>query len=146
VANSDVIIRAVAGTEPSAMIGSQRLLPPWALALLVPSIAAVAVVVTLTTTSAGTTRTGSPSSPTAGDTITIRNFAYAPPTLHVAVGATITVRNVDSTTHTVTARAKSFDTGDLDAGATATITIDRPGTYRYYCDIHNYMTGTIDAR
>jgi plastocyanin len=121
-----------------------RTMPTWLLALVVPAVAAVAVVITLTATSA---RSGSDASEArAGDTIVIQNFDYAPPKLAVAAGTTITVKNADGTAHTVTAKDKSFDTGDVDGGATATITIDRPGTYQYFCDIHNYMTGTIEVR
>jgi plastocyanin len=122
-----------------------RKLPIWALALLVPGIAAAAVLVALSTTAAP--GAGSATDATArADTIVIENFAYTPRTLEVTAGTTVTVRNVDGTAHTVTAKDGSFDTGDIDGGGTATITIDRPGTYRYFCDIHNYMTGTIVAR
>ena len=38
------------------------------------------------------------------------------------------------------------DTGDLDGGAQAKITIDKPGKYAYHCEIHNFMTGVIEAR
>ena len=54
--------------------------------------------------------------------------------------------NADSTVHTLTADDKSFDTGNLDGGAKASITIAKPGKYAYHCEIHNYMTGTIEAR
>ncbi len=56
------------------------------------------------------------------------------------------VTNDDGTAHTVTAADKSFDTGDLDGGATATITLAKAGTYQYFCNIHNYMTGTIEVK
>ena len=59
------------------------------------------------------------------------------------VGTTITITNGDDTTHTVTAANGAFDTGDIDGNTTAQITVDRPGTYAYFCDIHQYMKGTI---
>lgn len=121
-----------------------RNLPIWLLALIVPVVAAVAVVVTLTTTSDGSA-SGGPGT-TAADTIVIQNFAYTPSKLVVAVGTAVKVENADGTAHTVTARDKSFDTGHVEGSGTATITIDKPGTYQYFCDIHNYMTGTIEAR
>ena len=61
-------------------------------------------------------------------------------------GSTLTVTNDDGTQHTLTADDKSFDTGDLDGGAKATVKIGAPGKYAYHCDIHNYMTGTIEAK
>lgn len=64
----------------------------------------------------------------------------------VKAGSTLTVTNDDETVHTLTADDKSFDTGDLDGGAKATVKIGAPGKYAYHCDIHNYMTGTIEAK
>ena len=113
------------------------------LALAVPLVALVTVVVTLQVTSdTGTTVAGPP----AADAITIENFRFAPNPLVVSAGATVTVTNADGTAHTVTASDGTFDTGDLDGGASATFTITKPGTYTFFCNIHNYMTGTIEVR
>jgi plastocyanin len=76
--------------------------------------------------------------------IVIKNFMFMPMTLTVAPGTKITVSNEDSATHTLTATDKSFDSGDIAPGKTATITAPtKPGTYGYLCDIHQYMTGMI---
>ena len=112
--------------------------PTWLLALVVPVIAAIAVIVTLTTTSDN-------SAALAPNTIVIKDFVYQPEPLQVKAGVAVTVSNADDTKHTVTADDKSFDTGDIDGGAKGTITIDKPGKYTYHCDIHNYMTGVIEA-
>jgi len=120
-----------------------RRLPTWLLALIVPVVAAVAVIVTLTTTS--TSSISATSGPVDGTAITIKDFAFSPRALRVPAGQAIKVSNTDGTAHTVTADGKSFDTGDIDGGTTATITIDKPGKYKYFCNIHNYMTGTIEA-
>lgn len=81
------------------------------------------------------------------DTIVIRNFSFAPGTLSVAPGATITVHNEDGATHTVTATDKSFDTGDVPGGGTATFRAPtKPGHYAYICQIHQYMTGSLVVR
>jgi plastocyanin len=63
----------------------------------------------------------------------------------VRAGEPITVTNDDGVVHTVTAVKGEFDTGDVAGGATAEIVVDRPGTYAYYCLIHQYMRGTIDV-
>lgn len=118
-------------------------LPTPLLALVVPVVAAVAVIVTLAATSPPST--GSAAHGGGGTAITIENFAFTPPTLRVAAGTTVRVTNADGAKHTLAADGGAFDTGTLDGGATATVTIDRAGTYRYYCDIHNYMTGRIEA-
>jgi plastocyanin len=82
----------------------------------------------------------------AADTIVIQNFEFHPANTVVAPGATVTVINEDSVTHTVTSTAtpKAFDTGHV-AGITAT-TFTAPskaGSYPYICQIHPYMHGTL---
>ena len=79
------------------------------------------------------------------DAVTIDNFKFAPATLNVKAGAKVTVTNNDSTTHTATADGGAFDTGDLDPGASKTITLSKPGTYAYHCQIHSFMKATIDV-
>jgi len=127
-----------------------RRLPTIVLALIVPVVAIIVAIVTLNVTSessTGATSTGVRGA--SGTTITIKNFQFAPATLKVAAGSTLKVVNADNTVHTVTSTATAtkggFDTGHLDGGATSTITIGAPGRYTYFCDIHNYMTGVIEA-
>ena len=78
-------------------------------------------------------------------TVSIKNFAFSPKTLKVKAGAKVTVKNHDGTTHTFTADKGAFDTGDIDSGSSATVTVKKPGTYGYHCNIHNSMKGTIKA-
>ena len=108
-----------------------------------------------TTTVAPTTATTTPSSSASSDgsastqpaavaaAITIQNFSFGPSELTVPAGTTLTVTNADSDAHTLTADDGSFDTGRIDPGASATITLDQPGTYTYHCNFHESMTGTI---
>ena len=77
--------------------------------------------------------------------VTIKDFAFSPKTLTVKAGTKITVSNKDGTTHTFTALKGAFDTGDIDGGSSATVTVKKPGTYAYHCNIHNSMKGTIKA-
>ena len=93
-----------------------RNVPTVVLALIVPVIVVVTVVVTLGATSSPTT-SGSVSGGGSGTSISIRNFAFSPATLHAKAGSTITVTNDDSTTHTLSADDHSFDTGNLAGGA-----------------------------
>jgi plastocyanin len=113
-------------------------------ALVVPVVAAVTAVVTLVATSP---RSSAPVAGAGRDAaaVTIQDFAFSPPTLRVAAGTTVKVTNADGARHTLTAVDGTFDTGTLGGGAHATVTIERPGRHRYYCDIHNYMTGRIEA-
>ena len=77
------------------------------------------------------------------DAVTIQNFKFGPASLTVKAGAKVTVTNSDRTTHTATADGGAFDTGDLDPGASKTITLSKAGTYPYHCQIHSFMKGTI---
>jgi plastocyanin len=89
--------------------------------------------------------TGSSSGATARhDSITIHNFAFAPNTMTVRPGATVTVTNTDQVTHTLTASKNEFTTGDIGPGQSKTFTAPKsPGTYSYFCMIHQYMTGSL---
>jgi plastocyanin len=126
---------------------------------LMAAASTLALAACSSTGSAGSTATGSPPFPsTASGTasasgpvgvssarITISNFAYSPVDLTVAPGATVTVTNHDSTTHTLTAHPGSaFNTGDIGPGKTASFTAPTtPGSYPYICLIHQFMHGTL---
>ena len=77
--------------------------------------------------------------------VTIKGFAFSPKTLTMKAGAKIKVSNKDGTTHTFTANKGAFDTGDIDGGSSATVTVKKPGTYAYHCNIHADMKGTVKA-
>ena len=69
---------------------------------------------------------------------------FTPMSLSVSPGATVTVTNKDSATHTLTATGGQFDTGDITKDQTRTFKApSKPGTYHYICSIHQFMTGTI---
>lgn len=81
-----------------------------------------------------------------GTAIGIHDFTFSPAKLTVSPGAKITVKNSDSTTHTLTATGggASFDTGDIAPGKTATFTAPtKAGDYSYDCSIHPFMKGTL---
>jgi plastocyanin len=83
------------------------------------------------------------SSAPGGDAVTIKDFKFGPATLTVKQGAKVTITNSDTTTHTATADAGAFDTGDLDPGSSKTITLSKAGRYAYHCQIHTFMKATI---
>jgi plastocyanin len=77
-------------------------------------------------------------------TVDISNFKFVPATITVKQGTGITVTNKDTTTHTATADSGgAFDTGDLDPGASKTITLSKAGRFAYHCTIHPFMHGVI---
>jgi len=107
---------------------------------LVPLVAAVAVVITLSVTSEPGSEIAARTRPNA---ITIKNFAFSPTPIQVTAGTTITITNADSAVHTATADRGGFDTGHIEGGGHATVTIGAPGTYAYHCDIHPDMKGSV---
>lgn len=80
----------------------------------------------------------------AADTaVTIADFAFAPGSVAIQVGDTVTFTNQDGTAHTARAVDGSFDTANLDSGQASTITFGTAGTFDYICAIHPQMTGTV---
>jgi len=77
--------------------------------------------------------------------VEIANFMYAPASVEVAMGGSITWTNSDSSPHTATAQGDRgvLDTGTLKQGDSKTITFTSPGTYRYQCLFHPFMHGTV---
>lgn len=93
--------------------------------------------------SAGAGTSGSPNAQSR-PAITITNFMFSPMALRVSPGATITVTNEDSATHTLTATGGEFNSGVIAQNQTKSFEAPKaPGTYHYICNIHQYMTGTI---
>jgi plastocyanin len=84
------------------------------------------------------------SSSSSGTSITISNFMFQPMSLTVAPGSMVKVTNKDSATHTLTATGGQFNTGNITQNETKTFKAPtKPGTYRYICNIHQYMMGSI---
>ncbi len=78
----------------------------------------------------------------------INNFSYSG-TLTVKAGQKVTVRNDDSTAHTLTdKKTHLFDTGNIAAnGGTATFTAPaKAGTYEFGCKYHPDMKGTLTVQ
>ena len=79
----------------------------------------------------------------AAATVKISNLTFAPQTVTVAAGATVTWINDDDLPHTVTAVDKTFRSKPLDTGDTVTFTFAKPGEYAYFCSIHPMMIGKV---
>jgi plastocyanin len=93
---------------------------------------------------AGTTAapTGS-AAPVAGDAVNINNFAFAPATLTIAAGSTVTWTNRDEEPHTVVAGDGSFHSPGMDSQATYSDMFATAGTFDYVCSIHPFMHATV---
>ncbi|WP_217500764.1 cupredoxin domain-containing protein [Arthrobacter sp. C9C5] len=95
----------------------------------------------------GSSATATSTATSSTATITVRDFAYGTP-LVVAAGAQVTVTNMDSAEHTVTADdGSAFDVDVKGSGGTATFTApSKPGTYAYHCTFHPGMHGTLTVK
>ena len=76
-------------------------------------------------------------------TIEIKGFAFTPRTITIAVGTTVTWRNLDPEPHTVRNGDELVRSGALDQDDTYSVRFDKSGTYHYGCSIHPQMSGTI---
>ncbi len=90
----------------------------------------------------GSSTTASPAA-VAGDAVGIDNFAFAPATLTVRVGGTVTWTNRDEEPHTVAATDGSFHSPGMGTGGTYSHTFPTAGTFDYVCSIHPMMHGTV---
>ena len=77
--------------------------------------------------------------------IKIGNFAFEPSTLAVPSGTVLSWVNDDDAPHTVigTDPDSPIKSLPLDTGDRYSITLTKPGTYRYFCSLHPHMTGTV---
>jgi LPXTG-motif cell wall-anchored protein len=80
----------------------------------------------------------------ANDTsVTISDFKFAPASITIHVGDTVTWTNDGPSAHTATANNGSFNTGVLQKGHSASHTFTTAGTFTYICQIHPFMHGTV---
>ncbi|MGH7716839.1 MAG: cupredoxin domain-containing protein, partial [Vulcanimicrobiaceae bacterium] len=124
--------------------------------LALPMIGVVALALALVgginTSGKAAPTSNAPVSAAGAVTIKIDNFTFIPAHVTVRAGERILVHNEDPVDHTLTAVPGSnpfgsFDTGDIAQGQTKSITAPtKPGTYQYFCSIHNYMTGVITVK
>lgn len=83
------------------------------------------------------------SQPASGAQVKIDNFSFAPQTLNVAAGTTVTWTNSDDVPHNVVSTEKIFKSKTMDTDEKFSYTFTNPGTYKYYCSLHPRMTGTV---
>jgi plastocyanin len=81
-------------------------------------------------------------------TIEIKTFQFSPDTLRVQAGTRVAFANLDDIEHTVTSgspeqRDKTFNAVLAKKGSTFAIDLKEPGSYRYFCDRHQFMRATI---
>jgi plastocyanin len=55
----------------------------------------------------------------------------------------VTFSNTTTLSHLVAARDGSWSTGSIAPGGSASIVVDRPGTYEYVCHDHLWSIGQL---
>jgi plastocyanin len=75
--------------------------------------------------------------------VLIKDFMYAPMSLTVKAGTTVTWVNLDDEPHNVISDTGLFRSGGFDTNETFSYRFDKPGTYHITCSIHPRMLATI---
>ena len=89
--------------------------------------------------------TTAPPAAAAASTIRIADFVYEPDPVTVKAGVKITVENTDKAPHTVTQEGAkpTFDSDTVLGGKNGSVTFSKAGTYKYFCQFHPTMKGTV---
>lgn len=74
----------------------------------------------------------------------IARFTFAPGTVTIVAGESVTWTNRDGVGHT--ASGSGWDTGVLNRGESASVTFVAAGTFPYACEFHPNMRGTVEVR
>lgn len=75
--------------------------------------------------------------------VNIQNTAFAPATITIRVGDTVTWTNRDPFSHTSTSDTGAWDSHVVTAGGSFSFMFASAGTFAYHCAIHSFMHGTI---
>jgi len=71
-------------------------------------------------------------------------YGFSPKTIKVTKGSRVTWDNTTGTQHTATADNGKWDTGIINHHSRSkTITFKTVGTFKYSCQFHSYMHGTV---
>ncbi|WP_409465679.1 cupredoxin family copper-binding protein [Amycolatopsis sp. GA6-003] len=86
-----------------------------------------------------------PPAAAASQTVMMQDYAYAPASLTVRVGDTVTWIQHDTAPHDVvtTSAPVAFRSPQLSQGQSWNYTFRTPGTYSYYCSVHPDMRAQV---
>jgi len=130
----------------------------------VPLLLAIGCSSNSTNATTGTTAAAAASSTTAsggsggsggaagGAAVTIKDFKFGPDPITVKAGQTITFTNQDGSPHEPTAGTPTAKTGTFSVDTTANGSATTgpinlaPGTYDYFCGLHEYMVATFTVQ
>jgi plastocyanin len=80
---------------------------------------------------------------TASKTVNIRPTGFAPKTVTINGGDTVTWKNVDTVNHQVVANSGAFASGQIAPNRIYAKRIDTPGMYPYHDALHPTLKGTV---
>lgn len=73
-----------------------------------------------------------------------RTWGYEPADLRVPIGTTVMWVNTGGAVHTVTSDdGATFDSGNIPAGQSVSLSMDTAGTFPYHCALHPDMRASI---
>jgi plastocyanin len=76
--------------------------------------------------------------------VDIRDFAFSPNPVEIAVGDTVTWTNQDEVPHTATGEDRAvLQSGTISPGSSFSQTFETAGEFPYFCEFHPNMQGTI---
>jgi plastocyanin len=107
----------------------RQLLPPYICALLLAAL--------------GPCTLHADTASAASTIVMAKDFMFAPTSINVAAGSTVTWTNRDDEPHTVVSENGLFRSAALDTNESFSYRFEKAGTYRYACSIHPRMVGTI---
>jgi LPXTG-motif cell wall-anchored protein len=83
--------------------------------------------------------------PALAASVSVADFRFAPGTVTIQTGQSVTWTSSGPSPHTVTADDSSFDSGNLNPGQSFSHTFAVAGTYHYHCQYHvaQGMVGTV---
>ena len=88
-----------------------------------------------------------------GTSVSLENIQFNPKNLTIKAGQTVTFTNKESIPHDVHKTSgpgddfSSGDPGGMQQGDTFKVTLDKPGTYEYVCEVHKPgMAGAITVK
>lgn len=92
----------------------------------------------------GPSNTGTPGA----NEVFISGMAFSPVSKTISAGTTVKWINKDNSTHTVTSGipgtpSGTFNSGNFGQNGEFSFKFDQVGTFKYFCNIHQSMTGTI---
>lgn len=134
-----VVLSACAGSAAPSSAGPSSATPQ-----------AQAATATATATSSAANSPTAAAKP-AANSVQITMFKFAPASIEVARGTTVNWTNQDQILHTVSAgtpakKSGQFDQRMPDVGAKFSYEFKDAGTFPFFCDIHQFMTGEVVVR